>query len=233
MRRVRRTVSAHDLARRCPENVPYTLGELCDAAGLFPQSLEDRLALAKVLQQHLRLFTQSRGVSEGEGLTLYELAPEWQEALEEDEEYERPDQNWILSVIENYLGSPPDLYRRSVDPDTGAVILYFHFPAVAETRYAEAITAAEEGTGIPISIAPNAHQGALAKTAHQHIPQGLTVQGTPSIYLDRSIASRNFLGRATEEEIASAQSRFCEETGLCRGNLHFGCSPYTVERDNA
>src|SRR5258708_5653755 len=171
MRRIRRTISAHDLASRCRENVTYTLGELCVAADLFPQSLEDRLALAKVLQQHLRLFTQSRGVFEGEALTPYELAPEWQEALEEDEEYERPDQNWILSVIENYLGSPPDLYRRSVDPDTGAVILYFHFPTVAQTRYAEPITAAEEGTRVPISIAPNARQAALAKTRHQHIPQ--------------------------------------------------------------
>jgi hypothetical protein len=213
MRRIRRTISAHDLASRCLENVTYTLGELCVAADLFPQSLEDRLALAKVLQQHPRLFTQSRGVFEGEGLTLYTLAPEWQEALEEDEEYERPDQNWILSVIENYLVSPADLYRRSVDPDTGAVTLYFHFPAVAETRYAEAIAAAAEETGVPISIAPNAHQGALAKTARKHIPQGLTVQGTPSIYLDRSIVSLSCVGRATEEEIVSAQSRFYEETG--------------------
>jgi Cft2 family RNA processing exonuclease len=213
MRRLRRTVSAHDLASACRENVTYTLSELCVAADLFPQSLEDRLALAKVLQQHPRLFTQSRGVFEGEGLTLYKLAPEWQEALAEDEEYERPDQNWILSVIENYLGSPPDLYRRSVDPDTGAVILSFHFPVVAETRYAQAIAAAAEETGVSISIAPNAHQGLLAKTARQHIPQGLTVQGTPSIYLDRSIVSLNCVGRASEEELASAQSRFCEETG--------------------
>lgn len=213
MRRIRRTISAHDLARGCRENVSYTLGELCVFAGLFPQSLEDRLALAKVLQQHLRLFTQSRGVFEGEGLTLYELAPEWQEALQEDEEYERPDQSWILSVIESYLGSPADLYRRSVDPDTGAVVLSFYFPAVAEMRYAEAIAAASEETGVPISIAPNAHQGILARTARQHIPQGLTVQGTPSIYLDRSIVSLNCVGRTTEEEIASAQARFYEETG--------------------
>ncbi len=213
MRRIRRTVSAHDLARGCREDVMYTLGELCVAAGLFPQSLEHRLALAKVLQQHPRLFTQSRGVFEGEGLTLYELAPEWREALEEDEEYERPDQNWILSVIESYLGSPTDLYRRSIDPDTGAVVLSFHFPAVAETRYAEAIAAAEEETGVPISIAPNAHQGMLAKTAHEYIPPGLTVQGGPSIYFDRSIVSLNCVGQATEEEIASAQARFCEETG--------------------
>ncbi len=220
MRRIRRTVSAHNLARRCYENVTYTLGELCAAAGLFPQSLEDRLALAKILQQHPRLFTQSRGVFEGEGLTLYALAPEWQEALEEEEEYERPDQNWILSVIENYLvsvtgspGLPADLYRRSVDPDTGAVVLYFHFPAVAETRYAEAIAAAADEAGVPISIAPNAHQGILAKTARQHVPQGLSVQGSPSIYLDHSIVSLNTVGHTTQEELAQAQASFFAETG--------------------
>jgi Cft2 family RNA processing exonuclease len=213
MRRIRRSVSAHDLARTCQENVTYTLGELCVAAGLFPQSLEDRLALAKILQQHLPLFTQSRGVFEGEGVTLYQLAPGWQDALVEEEEFERPDQNWILAVIENYLDSPADLYRRSVDPDTGAVTLSFHFPAVAERRYAEAIATAAEEAGVPISIAPNAHQGALAKVARQHIPQGLTVQGGPSIYLDRSIILLNCVGRATEEEIASAQTRFREETG--------------------
>ena len=213
MRRMRRTVSAHDLASACRENVTYTLGELCVAAGLSPQSLEDRLALAKILHQHVQLFTQSRGVFEGEGLTLYELAPEWQEVLQEEEEYERPDQNWILSIVENYLGSPADLYRRSIDPDTGAVTLYFHFPAVAEIRYAEAIAAAQEEAGVPISIAPNAHQGVLAKTACQRLPQGLTAQGTPSIYFDRRMISVSCIGQATKEEITSAESQFYEETG--------------------
>lgn len=213
MRRIRRTVSAHDLARRCYENVTYTLGELCAAADLFPQSLEDRLALAKILQQHPRLFVQTRSVFEGEGLTLYSLAPEWQEALEEEEEYERPDQNWILSVIENYLGTPDDLYRRSVDPDTGAVTLYFHFPAVAETRYAEAIAGASEETGVPISIAPNAHQGALAKVARQHVPAGITVQGSPSLFLDRNVVSLNCTGRTTKKVLSQAQAAFFDETG--------------------
>jgi Cft2 family RNA processing exonuclease len=213
MRRIRRTVSVHELAKSCRENVTYTLGELCVAAGLFPQSLEDRLALAKILQQNVQLFTQSRGVFEGEGLTLYELAPGWEEALEAGEEFERPDQNWILSVIEGYLGSPPDLSRRSVDPDTGAVVLSFHFPAVAQRRYAEAIAAASEEAGVPISVAPNAHQGVLAKTARQYIPQCLTVQGSHSIYLDRSTISFNAIGRVTKEEIVSAQARFSEETG--------------------
>jgi hypothetical protein len=123
MRRIRRTISAHSLARSCSEEAFYTLGDLCELAGLAPQSLEDRVALAKLLYQHPRLFTQQRSVFEGEGLTLYCLSPDWREALEEPEEVERPDQNWILSVIEQYLGTPSDLYKRSVDPETGDVVL--------------------------------------------------------------------------------------------------------------
>jgi Cft2 family RNA processing exonuclease len=213
MRRIRRTISAHSLAESCREEALYTLGDLCEMAGLAPQSLEDRLALAKLLYQHPRLFTQQRSVLEGEGLTLYCLSPEWREALEEPEEIERPDQNWILSVIEQYLGTPADLYRRSIDPDTGDVILAFHFPARASTLYAEAIAAAAEETGVSITIAPHTHQGELARAARRVLPPGLTVHGTPSIYLDRSVISLNCTGQASAEEIAEAQSSFYEETG--------------------
>ena len=213
MRRIRRNLSAHALARECQEDAVYTLGELCEMANLFPQSLEDRLALAKLLQQHPHLFMQQRDAIEGEGLTLYGLAPEWRETLEEPEAYERPDQNWILSVIEQHIGSPDDLYRRSVDPDTGAVILYFHFPAVAHERYAEAIAEAAEEAGVSISIAPNAHQGALAIAARQHIPQGLSLHGTPSIYFDRTVVVLRCIGKTTEEELAQAQISFYQTTG--------------------
>jgi len=213
MRRIRRSISAHSLAQSCNEEALHTLGDLCEMAGLAPQSLEDRMALAKVLYQHPGLFTQQRSVLEGEGLTLYCLSPEWREALEEPEEIERPDQNWILSVIEQYLGTPSDLYKRSVDPETGDVILSFHFPARASTIYAEAITAAAEETGVSITIAPHTHQGELAKAARSVLPHGLTARGTPSIFLDRSVISLNCTGQASAEEIAEAQSSFYEETG--------------------
>ncbi len=213
MRRIRRTISAHSLAQSCSEEALYTLGDLCEMAGLAPQSLEDRMALAKLLYQHPRLFTQQRSVLEGEGLTLYCLSPEWREALEEPEEIERPDQNWILSVIEQYLGTPTDLYRRSIDPDTGDVVLSFHFPARASTLYADAIAAAAEETGVSITIAPHTHQGELARAARSVLPQGLTVRGTPSLYLDRSVISLNCTGQASAEEIAEAQSSFYDETG--------------------
>ena len=171
------------------------------------------MALAKVLYQHPGLFTQQRSVFEGEGLTLYCLSPEWREALEEPEEIERPDQNWILSVIEQYLGTPSDLYKRSVNPETGDVILSFYFPARASTIYAEAIDAATEETGVSITIAPQTHQGELAKVARSVLPRGLITQGTPSIFLDRSVISLHCMGQASTEEIAEAQSSFYEETG--------------------
>jgi Cft2 family RNA processing exonuclease len=213
MRRLRRVISAHSLVELCQEEALYTLGDLCEMAGLSPQSLEDRLALAKLLYQHPRLFTQQRSVFEGEGLTLYCLSPEWREALEEPEEVERPDQNWILSVIEQYLGTPADLYRRSIDPDTGDVVLSFHFPARASTLYSNAIDAAAEETGVSITIAPHTHQGELARAAHRVLPRGLSVRGTPSLYLDRSVVSLFCTGQASAEGITEAQSSFYEETG--------------------
>ena len=213
MRRICRSISAHSLAQSCNVEALYTLGDLCEMAGLAPQSLEDRMALAKVLYQHPGLFTQQRSVLEGEGLTLYCLSPEWREALEEPEDIERPDQNWILSVIEQYLGTPSELYKRSVDPETGNVVLSFHFPARASTIYAEAIAAAAEETGVSITIAPHNHQGELAKAARSVLPHGLIARGTPSIFLDRSVILLHCTGQASTEEIAEAQSSFYEETG--------------------
>ena len=212
-RRIRRSLSAHELARQCEEEAMYTLSDLCELAGLSSQSLEERLSVAKLLQKYPLLFTQSRTVFEGEGLTLYSLAPEWRETLEEPEVYDRPDQNWILSVIEQCIGTPSDLYRRSVDPDTGAVTLAFHFPAVAYEKYADVLAAAAEEAGVSITLAPNAHQGELVKAAYRHLPQGLTVNGMPSIYFDRQVVSLNCEGRAIEEEVEEAQSGFLEETG--------------------
>src|SRR5581483_6775559 len=185
-RSIRRRLSAHDLARQCREGAGYTLGDLCILAGVSPQALEDRLAVAKLLDKYPLLFTQQRSLLKGEGLTLYTLAPEWQEALQEPEERGRPDQNWILNVIEQYLGAPPDLYRRSVDPATGNVTLAFHFPEIARQRYAEALAAAAEETGVTISIAKHAHQGELTRVAQELLPPELRPRGLPSLYPDHS-----------------------------------------------
>ncbi len=212
-RRIRRNISIQELARQCQKESWYTLSELCTMANISAHSLEERLALAKLLHKHPELFTQYRSVFDGEGLTLYGLSPEWREALSEPEETERPDQNWILSILELYLGTPDDLYRRSIDPDSGAVTLSFHFPAVAQERYAQALAAAAEETGVSITIVPQAHQGELARAALRAVPAGLTVPGSPSIYHGREVVCLNCSGQAEEAEIADAQAQFHDETG--------------------
>ncbi|GHO96677.1 hypothetical protein KSF_067250 [Reticulibacter mediterranei] len=212
-RRLRRRLSAHELVQQCREEASYTLGDLCIMAGVSPQNLEDRLAVAKLLDKHPLLFAQQRSLLEGEGLTLYTLAPEWREALQEPEERGRPDQNWILSVIEQYLGSPPDLYRRSVDPTSGNVTLSFHFPEIAREQYAETLSAAEEETGVSISIARHTHQGELTRVAQELLPEGLTPRGLPSLYPDHSTIQFVCDGKATPEAIAAAQERFHAMTG--------------------
>jgi len=212
-RRVRRRLSAHMLAERCQEDATYTLSELCQLAGLSASSLVDRLAVAKLLFKHPLLFMQQRTLLEGEGVTLYALAPEWREMLEEPEEQPRPDQQWIQEVIEKHLGSAPDLYRRSIDPETGEITLAFHFPTVAERRYAAQLAALAQETGVEVTLASHPHQGELIHAARQVLPSGLTDRGFPSLYHEEQRLHVRCVGEASPAAIAAAQQMFEEQTG--------------------
>src|SRR5260370_32316554 len=121
--------------------------------------------------------------------------------------------NCMRGVLEQYLGEPSAPHRRSIDPDTGDVTLAFHFPEVARVRYTEAIASAAEETGVSITLAPYAHQGALAEAARRALPQGLTALGSPSIYHDQSLIQFTVAGEASDEEVAEAQSQFNAATG--------------------
>jgi Cft2 family RNA processing exonuclease len=211
-RRIRKNLSARWLAEQCKEGATYTLGDLCTLAGVSAHALDTRLAIAKLTHRSPQLFMQQQGVLEGEGLSLYALAPEWREGLEEPEEQERPDQHWILSVIEQHIGTPPDLYRRSVDPDTGDVTLAFHFPDLAHERYAEALTAAAKEAGVDITLSANAHQGALAAMALRCIPLELTVHGSPSIYHEQHLLQLICSGEVRAGAIEEAESQFYDAT---------------------
>ena len=212
-RRIRRTLSPQALARRCQESASYTLGEMCEMAGVSSQSLEERLAVAKILHKYPRLFLPKMTFMEGEGTALYCLAPEWREALLEPEEQTRPDQNGILTIIDRHIGSPSDLYKRSVDPETGDVTLAFHFPDVAWLQYKDALEDAAEEAGIMITIAPNAHQGMLAAMARKLLPQGLSTRGAPSLYPEHRTIQLTCVGHVSQEAVNEAEDRFHEKTG--------------------
>lgn len=212
-RRLRRRLSAHRLANVCQEEATYTLGEICQLAGVSTRTLEDRLAVAKLLAKAPLIFQQQRTLMEGEGLTLYSLAPEWSETLAEPEELPRPDQNWLQEIITKHLGNAPDLYRRSIDPDTGEITLAFHFPTVAQERYAAQCEAIREETGVTVDLASQPHQGELVRVARLVLPPGLSERSFPSIYHESQVVHIKALGAATPEEITEAKQHFAGETG--------------------
>lgn len=212
-RRVRRRLSAYTLAQQCQEGAAYTLGELCERANVSATALEDRLAVAKTLYHNPRLFLQQRTLLDGEGLALYMLSPDWSEALEEPENLPRPDQQWLQEVITTYLGTASDLYRRSIDPETGEITLAFHFPTVAQERYMEQLEAIQEETGVTVSLAPQPHQGEMIRVARRVLPAGLSEYGFPSVYHESQWLQIKCVGAATPEELETARQSFLSETG--------------------
>ncbi|MGH2478662.1 MAG: MBL fold metallo-hydrolase RNA specificity domain-containing protein, partial [Ktedonobacteraceae bacterium] len=212
-RRLRRRLSAHTLAGLCQEEAAYTLSELCQLAGVSTHTLEDRLAVAKILAKNPLIFLQQRTLMEGEGLAFYSLAPEWSEILAEPEELPRPDQNWLQEIITKHLGDASDLYRRSIDPDIGEITLAFHFPSIARARYAEQLAAISEEAGVQVNLASQPHQGELVRVARQVLPPGLGERSFPSIYHGNQMIQIKCLGATTPDEIAMAQQHFADETG--------------------
>ncbi len=210
---LRRRVPLGDLARKMEVGHAYTLDELCPLADLNAEDITERLALALLLARHPRLFVQQAPYWDKAKPARTSLNPHWQEAIDDPAEAERPDQVWIMSVVERHLGNPPGLYRRSIDPQTGDVTLAFQFPDVARPQYAGAMAAAAAEAGVEIIISPKPHQGALVEAAQRMLPEGLTLKKAPSLMLEQQTVRLAILGTASQETLAAAQRQFKEETG--------------------
>ncbi|HEY6540019.1 MAG TPA: hypothetical protein VIZ18_03740 [Ktedonobacteraceae bacterium] len=102
--------------------------------------------------------------------------------------------------------------RRSVHAETGAVTLSFFFPEVAQERYGEQLAEAEDELGVPVTIARQAHQAALAEAAEHCLPTRVKPTGRPSIFVERRSLRLEGLGEASPEEIAQAQAEFFQQT---------------------
>ncbi len=210
---LRRRIPLGDLARKMEAERAYTLDELCGLAGFNLEDITERLALALLLARHPRLFVNQAPYWDKAKPARTMLNPHWQEAVDDPAEAERPDQVWIMGIVERHVGNPPGLYRRSIDPQTGEVTLAFHFPDVARHQYAEAIAAAAAEAGVEITISPKPHQGALVEAAQRALPAGLTLKKAPSLMLEQQTVRAAILGAASQEELAAAQRQFKEETG--------------------
>jgi hypothetical protein len=87
-----------------------------------------------------------------------------------------PSQAAVLAALDRHLGPAPDIYRRSYNPDTGALTLSAHFPPVARARYASALSTAAAEAGVPIAISSQPHHGMLDAAARSAIPPGAVVR---------------------------------------------------------
>ncbi len=125
----------------------------------------------------------------------------------------RPDTAGIQATIDRYLGNAPDLYQRSIDPDTGAVALRYFFPLVAAARDAEAIRLIAEEIHAPVTVWPQSHQGQLAAAAQEILPTGLIAERAPAIFLDTGRVELRCTGHASRPEVAAAEAAFVAKTG--------------------
>ena len=106
----------------------------------------------------------------------------------------------------------PDLFKVGADANNGILVLRFHFPQVAQTRYAEQFALIEEKTGWEVRISDSIHQGALIDMAYRVLPEGLTAMTTPSIHQSERCVRVRCSGEASNEDIAQAQQAFFAET---------------------
>jgi hypothetical protein len=200
-------VAGHMQPEKC-----YRFDELAAHMALAPDDLAGRLGLALSLNENPKIFGRQEIASRLHQESCYTLQPGWQKALAKSAVQARPDQARILSVIERHVGTPPELYRRSVNPDTGAVVLSFHFPEPAQEQYGAAIQAAAAEAQVPITINPRPHQGALIAAAQALVPDTLTVLKT-SVYQELRVVRLRCQGKASAEALEQACTQFHTQTG--------------------
>jgi hypothetical protein len=190
----------------------YTYEQIIELLHVEPEDVIARLAVALMLNENRRLFVRQQELFTFMHRTQYQLAEDWQTAIEEGEGNKRPDQMWIVSVLEKHLGMLTDLYRRSVNPDTGEVTLSFYFPAIAREQYKEALAKAAEATGVTITIAPQPHQGALSDVAQTVLPDTIVITKT-SLLHDKETIKLRCTGAISAAEVATAVEQFQQKTG--------------------
>jgi cytosine/adenosine deaminase-related metal-dependent hydrolase len=151
---------------------------------------------------------------------------------EHQQEIRQPDMNQheALQLAQRLLSDLPGFYKAGADPASATLLLRFHFPAVAQKRYAEQLAQLEAETGWHVRLHPAVHHQALVEMARRLLPEGLTSNGTPSLHLDRETVGVYCQGMVSSEAIQEAQQRFLEETGWHLELLLPGQKPDTPQR---
>ena len=128
----------------------------------------------------------------------------------------RWEQNATLKLVDELLADTPELYRKGAHLEEGHLVLYFHFPAVAEARLGSRLEELARRTGWTVAVWPQAHQGALLEAARAALPPGWEALKTPSVFAEERrvrVKVRPPEGPDPETVAAEAATAFRERTG--------------------
>lgn len=123
------------------------------------------------------------------------------------------DQAAILAAVDRHLGGASGLYRRGIDPETGKVTLYFHFPDRACEVHADAIAAVRSGTGVEVVLNPHPHQVEMERLARQLMPAEMVVLKDPSFLPELRAVRLKVAGEADDTDVEASRTEFRQTTG--------------------
>ncbi len=129
------------------------------------------------------------------------------------EEQKAIDQTAILAAVERHLGAASGLYRRGIDPESGRVTLYFHFPDRAREVHADAIAALRGETGVEVALNPYPHQVELERLARELMPAGLALMKDASFLPELRAVRIKVAGEVADEALEASQAEFRRRTG--------------------
>jgi uncharacterized protein len=103
--------------------------------------------------------------------------------------------------------------RRGIDPESGRVTLYFHFPDRAREVHTDAIAALRRETGVEVALNPYPHQVELERLARELIPAGLAVLKDASFLPELRAVRLEVAGEAADKAVEASQAEFRRRTG--------------------
>ena len=208
-------ISARAVAAAMNPAQSYDLDTLIVAVGHAADDLSWRLHVALLIAANPRIFTlipATRPLQDARWSVR--LAAHWEDAHEEQSSQPRPDTHAIQQRIDWHLRGAKDLYRRSIDPDTGDITLRFRFPLTIEARYGPQIAALRAELPVRVEVGGETDHLALLNSIQNHLRPLVKIKGTPTVLMSERHVMVTYDGTPAEEKLQSALTAIEELTGF-------------------
>ncbi|MBX0330471.1 hypothetical protein K2Z83_22710 [Oscillochloris sp. ZM17-4] len=208
-------VSARAVAATMRPGLSYDLATLVAALGQPVDDLAWRLHVARLMVANPRMFTMMPAAHPlHDARWSVRLAAGWEDAREEDVAQPRPDTHAIQQRIDWHLRGASDLYRRSIDPETGDVTLRFRFPLTAEARYGAQLAALRAELPVRVMINEETDHTAVLNIIQLHLRPIVTIKGVPTVAQDARRVTVVCQGAPSAEALAEALAAITARTGF-------------------